>query len=85
MERAAGIEPACITWKDSALPLSYARNVDPNKTPSLAVGQVFFGLFGNYFSLLQRLGDWPLAMQIQGSGDAHFNYFRIYFEFLATP
>ena len=25
MERAAGIEPACLTWKDSALPLSYAR------------------------------------------------------------
>jgi len=24
-ERAAGIEPACLTWKDSALPLSYAR------------------------------------------------------------
>jgi len=27
MERAAGIEPACLTWKDSALPLSYARVV----------------------------------------------------------
>src|SRR6478752_10579159 len=26
MERAAGIEPACLTWKDSALPLSYARD-----------------------------------------------------------
>ena len=25
LERAAGIEPACLTWKDSALPLSYAR------------------------------------------------------------
>ena len=25
VERAAGIEPACLTWKDSALPLSYAR------------------------------------------------------------
>ena len=26
MERAPGIEPACLTWKDSALPLSYARD-----------------------------------------------------------
>ncbi len=25
MERVAGIEPACLTWKDSALPLSYTR------------------------------------------------------------
>lgn len=33
MERAAGIEPACLTWKDSALPLSYAR-VD---TPTIAL------------------------------------------------
>lgn len=29
MERAAGIEPACLTWKDSALPLSYARDRAP--------------------------------------------------------
>ena len=65
MERAAGIEPACLTWKDSALPLSYARNVDPNKTPTLAVEQVFFGVFENYFGLVQRLDSCPLAMQIQ--------------------
>ena len=25
MERAAGIEPACLAWKARALPLSYAR------------------------------------------------------------
>ena len=31
MERAAGIEPACLTWKDSALPLSYARVLVGNK------------------------------------------------------
>ena len=28
MERAAGIEPACLAWKARALPLSYAR-ADP--------------------------------------------------------
>jgi len=32
MERAAGIEPACLTWKDSALPLSYARDDIPKVT-----------------------------------------------------
>ena len=31
LERAAGIEPACLTWKDSAVPLSYARFVVSNK------------------------------------------------------
>ena len=49
MERAAGIEPACLTWKDSALPLSYARNVEANKTSTLAVEQVFFSSFGKLF------------------------------------
>ena len=35
MERAAGIEPACLTWKDSALPLSYARD-DGEIKPSIS-------------------------------------------------
>lgn len=32
MERAAGIEPACLAWKARALPLSYARAFGGNKT-----------------------------------------------------
>lgn len=42
MERAAGIEPACLTWKDSALPLSYARRFEADKNPFSGAGQVFF-------------------------------------------
>ena len=49
MERAAGIEPACLTWKDSALPLSYARDFVGNKTRSLAPLQDFFGNVLNLF------------------------------------
>ena len=32
MERAAGIEPACLAWKARALPLSYARAFEGNQT-----------------------------------------------------
>ncbi len=42
MERAAGIEPACLTWKDSALPLSYARDFEQDKTGWMADQQAFF-------------------------------------------
>ena len=42
MERAAGIEPACLTWKDSALPLSYARCVAAIMPPIYLIDQVFF-------------------------------------------
>ena len=34
MERAAGIEPACLAWKARALPLSYARAFRDNQTAS---------------------------------------------------
>lgn len=42
MERAAGIEPACLTWKDSALPLSYARAFESNKSRFPPFKQDFF-------------------------------------------
>jgi hypothetical protein len=42
MERAAGIEPACLTWKDSALPLSYARVHDQQLTNQEGDGKKFF-------------------------------------------
>ncbi|MEY3896082.1 MAG: hypothetical protein RLZZ214_1602 [Verrucomicrobiota bacterium] len=42
VERAAGIEPACLTWKDSALPLSYARISRQSKTHFRALLQDFF-------------------------------------------
>ena len=32
LERAAGIEPACLAWKARALPLSYARAFEGNQT-----------------------------------------------------
>jgi hypothetical protein len=48
MERAAGIEPACLTWKDSALPLSYARDFVGDKTGSWRLRQAFFS-FSNDF------------------------------------
>jgi hypothetical protein len=41
MERAAGIEPAYLTWKDRALPLSYARAFERNQTAKAPANQVF--------------------------------------------
>ncbi len=51
MERAAGIEPACLTWKDSALPLSYARDFVDYKTRVWSLKQDFFGGFPKLFEL----------------------------------
>jgi hypothetical protein len=51
MERAAGIEPACLTWKDSALPLSYARALGDNKTRRSHSGQDFFRPPGKIFEV----------------------------------
>lgn len=45
MERAAGIEPACLTWKDSALPLSYARADGSNKDSSALPSKHFLPIF----------------------------------------
>ena len=49
MERAAGIEPACLTWKDSALPLSYARFDGDNETLHRRPKQAFFGGWDDLF------------------------------------
>ena len=45
VERAAGIEPACLTWKDSALPLSYARFVRDKLHGKRLLTQAFFNIF----------------------------------------
>ena len=47
MERAAGIEPACLAWKARALPLSYARAF---------VGklQLITGHYQGFFSFFQK-------------------------------
>ena len=59
LERAAGIEPACLTWKDSALPLSYARvsavikDLDALPSKSFLPGRMFlfFLLLGSLMTL----------------------------------
>ena len=47
MERAAGIEPACLTWKDSALPLSYARLVMRSNPLIYSISIKYFYVFLN--------------------------------------
>ena len=42
LERAEGIEPSCLTWKDSALPLSYARKHIGELQPELRNRKLFF-------------------------------------------
>ncbi len=42
LERAEGIEPSCLTWKDSALPLSYARKHMRELQPELRNRKLFF-------------------------------------------
>jgi len=37
VERAAGIEPACLTWKDSALPSSKNNRKTKKKRPLILV------------------------------------------------
>lgn len=49
MERAAGIEPACLAWKARALPLSYARDFGKNPTVIPLLKQDFFGCFPELF------------------------------------
>ena len=60
MERAAGIEPACLTWKDSALPLSYARDFEPNRIRCMDSPQAFFPVSLNFAELVERPGQEPL-------------------------
>ena len=56
MERAAGIEPACLTWKDSALPLSYAR-MRKEFSPKLGFkSSRFFTHLNDYFENLKYFG-----------------------------
>ncbi len=50
MERAAGIEPACLTWKDSALPLSYARVVAAPYVKTRVPSKSFLPFSGIIFS-----------------------------------
>ena len=52
LERAAGIEPACLAWKARALPLSYARPFEGNERASPPLYQVFSGVSENYFGFL---------------------------------
>jgi hypothetical protein len=47
LERAAGIEPACLAWKARALPLSYARVFwELEKPEFLPLASFFFIFFG---------------------------------------
>ena len=62
MERAAGIEPACLTWKDSALPLSYARVVEDRFAPLITIKQAFFAFFCSLRGFwMPKSRDCPLA------------------------
>lgn len=55
MERAAGIEPACLTWKDSALPLSYARADVNYETHHFPIKQAFFTILWNFPKVFQKI------------------------------
>ena len=58
MERAAGIEPACLTWKDSALPLSYAREIEGIQPPQPSSSKPFLAVYAIYFAMLKKQ-HWP--------------------------
>lgn len=68
-ERAAGIEPACLTWKDSALPLSYARVVGRTLPARSAHLQAFFWISGRS----NGMSSWLEKVMMDHS--AHFGSF----------
>lgn len=55
MERAAGIEPACLAWKARALPLSYARFRQSNYALNPTHRKDFLGFWRDLFRRSKRI------------------------------